>query len=197
MADLVIPVRRVTIGDLYFDLANLMSDEMEQVSIWTGGAYKNRQEFYAALGDEIPPAIVAAMHLAKWRKTGEKPRYDDKWRVNLDDIQWMRHVGGRAVDVKMEKDADGSPLLVVVDAKGEPVKDGKNYKLPTGDEAENVGFALHKDDDGNLSWYYTDTGEDVRPTKAPATSGSTGSPSTATKRERSASVSGTPTTDAA
>lgn len=197
MADPVIPINRVTIGDLYFDLAALMSDEMEQVSIWTGGAYKNRQEFYAALREELPRAVVAALHVAKWRKTGEKPRYDDKWRVNLDDIRWSRHVGGKAVDVSMEKDSDGAPLVVVVDAKGQPVRDGKNYKLPTGDEGEKVGFILHKDEDGNLRWYYVDTGEDVRPTQMPATSGSTGSPSTATKPPRSASASGTPTTDAA
>lgn len=193
MADPVYPVHRVTAGEDHFDLAGLMSDEMAQVKAWTG--HKNRAEFYQAMQDEDPDALTAAFSLVKWRKESKLPRWGEV-RVCLDDLRWSRVVDNRQVELIAEE-RDGKPLIVQVDGNGDPLKEGDSYLEPTGADGEKLGFVLPKTPEGHLRWRFTDTGEDVRPTEQPPTSGSSGSPSTAKTPRSSGSGSGTKTTEAA
>lgn len=194
MADPVIPVHRLSCGDEYFDLSDLWSDEMAQVKSWTG--LKNKAEFHAALKEEDPDAVAAAFTIAR-RRGGDKGCRFSAVRVNLDLLKWSRHLDGRTVEVDYDKNDDGSAVEVVFDpAKQMPVLEGGEFVLPTGDEDEVVGPAVHYDESGNLLWRYVDTGEQVRPTSQPAPSGTTGSPSTeTTSGDGSDSGSGTPMTD--
>src|SRR4051794_2346867 len=187
MAD---PVHRLSCGDEHFDLAGLMSDEMAHVKSWT--QLKNRRDFYQALQDEDPDAVTAAFTLARRRDGNPNCRFSEV-KVNLDDLIWSRHIDGRKVEVSYDAADDGSPLQVLLDDRFRPLRNSDGgYLLPTGEEGERVGPAVLFDGD-EIRWRYTDTGEDVNPTVQPATSGSTGSPTTATKRRGGGSDSGTPT----
>lgn len=162
MAD---PVLRITHGDDSFDLRGLTAQEMAKVKTETG--FRNRQEFFDAITDEDPAAILAAFLLARIRK-GEKPRWDDI-DVNLDDvIAGFYDDTGRQVEPVIQTDDDGRPVL----------RDG----VPVGE----------RDEQGNLKWRYVDSGDPVPPTGSAET---TSSPDTTPKPgESSASGSGIPTT---
>jgi hypothetical protein len=180
------PVRRIVSGDKHFDFSGLMAHEMIQVTKWTG--IEKRRDFYAKILEEDPLALQAAFALVEWRASeSEEPPRLNVAKVDLDDTKGFLHIDGRKVELLMERDSDGEPLLVVINDQGEPVPGNKkgSYRLPTGavdddgKPTEKVGIVPLKHPDGSWRYRYVDTGEDVDPTPETATPGSTGSSTTA------------------
>jgi len=192
------PVRRIVSGDKHFDFAGLMAHEMIQVTKWTG--IEKRREFYNQILAEDPNALQAAFSLVLWREQGgdpEKPPRLHEARVDLDDTKGFLQVEGRKVELLLERDAAGEPLLVLINDKGEPLPGPKRgtYALPKGEEGELVGVVPLKHEDGSWRYRYVDTGEDVDPT--PPTPGSSDSSSTAKTSGNGSGSQSQPQTDAA
>lgn len=117
------PVAVITFGDEEFSLAHVSAQEVIKVKAWTG--CKNRQEWFTAITEEDPEALVAALVLAKQRK-GETVRFADA-DFDFDDLD-VKFVDdqGREVEPINQTNDDGSLKL---DAQGRPLpsldKDGK------------------------------------------------------------------------
>lgn len=178
------PVLRITHGDYSFDLRGLTAKEMAKVKAETG--FANRREFFDAITDEDPNAIIAAFVLARTRND-EKVRWDDI-DVDLDEVRAAYYDStDREVEPVFETNDDGSMLLVKWTDDGRAVKDeaGKYIPDPNG---EPIG---KRDKHGRLIWRYVDTGEEVPPTGSAETT--TSSPATtSTPGDSLDSVSGIP-----
>lgn len=136
MAD---PSVLLTFADEQFTLAHISVQEMMKVKGWT--PYKNRREWFTAIGNEDPEALLAAYVLTKQRK-GEDVRFSE---VDFDlDTLGAKFVDddGREVEPVVEKLKDGT---VKTDKDGAPI--------PVLDKS------------GRPKWTYADTGEPV-PTEA-------------------------------
>lgn len=120
MAD---PTIVITFGTEEFPLAHVTAQEVIKVKTWTG--LKNRREWFGAIGEEDPAALVAALVIAKQRK-GDSIRFTDA-DFDFDDLDAkFIDESGRQVEPVMETNDDGS---VKTDADGVPVRtvdaDGK------------------------------------------------------------------------
>ena len=130
----------MTLGDEEFKLKGVTVQEMAKVKSWT--SYKNRGEWFAAIGEEDPDALIAAYVLCKQRK-GEQVRFSDV-DFDLDALkgQWVDETG-REVEPVLEKNKDGS---FKTDKNGLPV--------PVLDKS------------GRAQWRYVDTGDAVPPVES-------------------------------
>ena len=161
MAD---PVRRITSGDKHFDFAGLMSNEMIQVTKWTG--IEKRSDFHQAILNGDATAAQAAFTVVAWRELGPTNEVDPpRWGsvvVDVDDLKGFLHVDGRRVELLYEREENGDPLFVLADKDGLPVKDGKGkYVKPTGAEGEQKAIVPLLHPDGSLKYKFVDTGEEV------------------------------------
>lgn len=158
------PVLRITHGDYTFDFRGLTAKEMAKVKTETG--FTNRGEFFDAITDEDPNAMIAAFVLARTRQ-GETVRWGDV-DVDLDTVEAGYYDDtDRQVEPVFQTDDDGS---LVLDDDGDP--------KPS------------RDKQGRVIWRYVDTGEEVPPTDSAET---TPSPATTpTPSESPDSASPTP-----
>lgn len=182
MAD---PKLRITHDGVSFDLRGLTAKEMARVKTETG--LRNRGEFFDAITDEDPDALIAAFVIARTR-AGETVRWSDV-DVNLDDVEaGYFDDSDREVEPVFETAGDGSLLLVKRDDDGRVLKDDKGHYIPDPNGTP-VG---KRDDRGRLIWRYVDGSGDVPPTESVE---ETSSPATSTEPgESSASVYAIPAT---
>lgn len=174
------PVLRISYDGHHFDLRGLKAKEMAQVKTETG--LRSRREFFDAITDEDPDAMIAAFALAR-RREGENVRWSDV-DVDLDQVEAGYYDDtDREVEPVFEMDGD-SLLLVKRDENDRPLRDdsGAYIRDPNGSP---VG---KRDEQGRLVWRYVDTGEPVPPTDSAVTSSP---PTTPTPGESSESDSGT------
>lgn len=158
------PVLRVTYDGHTFDLRGISAKEMARVKTETGLA--NRREFFDAITDEDPNALIAAFVLARTR-AGESVRWDDV-DVVLDEVEAGYYDDtDREVEPVYEMDGD-SLLLVKRDDNDRPVKDAQGEYIPD----PNGSPIGKRDKRGNLIWRYVDTGEEVPPTDSVETQSS-------------------------
>lgn len=139
------PTLIVTLGDVDFSMAGVTAQEMYKVVGTT--RYKNKREWFTALENDEPEALIAAYIMAKARK-GESVRFADA-NFNLDDMS-ARLVddSGREVRPVLEVDADGSIKYTV---------------NPDGTQGRPIPVL---DGQGDPQWVYADTNEPVPPTEA-------------------------------
>lgn len=168
MAD---PKLRITHDGDTFDLRGLTAKEMAKVKTETG--FKNRAEFFDAITEEDPDALIAAFVIARTRK-GETVRWSDV-DIDLDKVEAGYYDDDdREVEPVFET-VDGELLLVKRDDDGRVLKDdGGNY-IPD----PNGSPVGKRDDRGRLIWRYADTGEEVPPT---GSAEETSSPAMSTER---------------
>lgn len=119
MAD---PTIVISFGDEEFPLAHISAQEVIKVKSWTG--LKNRKEWFSAMTEEDPEALVAALVIAKQRK-GESIRFANT-DFDFDDLD-VKFVDDHGVVVEpvMETNEDGT---VKTNETGQPIpsvdKDG-------------------------------------------------------------------------
>lgn len=130
MAD---PTMVISFGDEEFRLAGLKASEMLKVKAWTG--CKNRQEWFTAISDEDPEALLAALVIAKQRK-GENLRFSDA-DFEFDDLD------GKFVD---DQGREVEPVLELND-DGSMKKDDAGAPIPA------------KDEHGHPQWRAVESGE--------------------------------------
>lgn len=112
MAD---PTLVISFGDEEFRLAGLKAQEVMKVKAWTG--FKNRKEWFTAISEEDPEALIAALVIVKQRK-GENVRFADA-DFDFDDLDGkFLDEQGREVEPVMETNDDGS---LRKDEKGDPI----------------------------------------------------------------------------
>ena len=162
------PTLVVTLGDVEFPMSGVTLQEMYKVTSTT--RYKNKREWFAAIQDDEPEALIAAYVMAKAR-AGETVRFNDA-NFDLDDMAAkLVDETGREVEPVLEKNPDGSLKFTENDDGSQgtpiPVLDGQ----------------------GQPQWVYSDTGEPVRPTSAAEPPTSVTPPMPGPPSE---SVSGTP-----
>lgn len=105
MAD---PTLIITFGSDEFPLAHVTAQEVIKAKTWTG--CRNRRAWFAAISDEEPEAIIAALVIAKQRK-GEQADFSTA-DIDLDEIN-AKFIDdrGREVEPVLVENADGSPKL--------------------------------------------------------------------------------------
>ena len=151
------PVLRIRHGEYTFDLRGLTAKEMAKVKTETG--LKNRREFFDAITDEDPEALIAAFVIARLR-AGEQVRWADV-DLDLDDVEAGYYDDtDREVEPVFETVEDGSLLLIKRDDSDRPVKDDKGNFIPD----PNGSPVGKRDSKGNLLWRYVESGEPVPPT---------------------------------
>lgn len=112
MAD---PTLVLTLGDETFELLHLSAQEMLKVKGWTG--FKNRQEWFAAMLEEDPEALLAGLVLSKQRK-GEPIRFSEAdFDLDTLDAAFINEHGQKVEPVLQTDDAG----TVVLDAAGKPI----------------------------------------------------------------------------
>ena len=122
--------------------------ELLQITAWTG--YKNKSEWVQALNFGEPLALQAAYALATWRDSKSKPKLDEL-DFDTDDMD-SRLVDetDQTVEAVFELNEDGT---LKIGADGRPV--------------------VTLDSDGEPQFRYSESGDLIRPTSAPATISST------------------------
>lgn len=151
------PVLRITHDGFSFDLRGLTAKEMAKVKTETG--LKNRREFFDAITDEDPEALIAAFVLARTR-AGETVRWADV-DVDLDDVQAAYYDDtDREVEPVFETNEDGSLLLIKRDDNDRPLRDERGDFIPD----PNGSPVGKRDARGALQWRYVDSGDLVPPT---------------------------------
>lgn len=105
MAD---PSVLISFGTEEFSLAHVSAQEVIKVKAWTG--FKNRKEWFTAITDEDPQALVAALMIVKQRK-GEDIRFSDA-DFDMDDLS-AKFVDdqGREVEPVLKTAKDGTLIL--------------------------------------------------------------------------------------
>lgn len=109
------PTMVIRMGDEELRLDEVSAQEMVRVKTWTG--LRNRAEWWRAISEEDPEALLAAYCLAKARK-GEEVRYSeaDFPLSSLD--AWFVDDTGRQVTPQVEVDERGNVRL---DEQGRPI----------------------------------------------------------------------------
>lgn len=116
MAD---PTLVITIGEEEFPLAHVTAQEVLKVKAWTG--FRNRKEWFTAITDEDPEALIAALVIAKQRK-GDDVRFSDA-DFDFDDLDGkFLDDTGRQVEPVLKQAKDGT-LILDDDGKPIPVTD--------------------------------------------------------------------------
>lgn len=141
----------VTHGDDTFKLKGLMASEFSKVKKWTGGDYVNHHDWFRAILNHDPDAILAAFTLLRFRENPETRWGDVDVDLTVVESRWCDD-DGRAVRMRYQTDDDGN-LKVDDDGLPIPVRDGKN---PV--------------------WEYVDTGDAVPPTPSPETTSTVTTP---------------------
>lgn len=132
------PKIQVTLGDETFTLSGLKVQEMAKVKSWT--SLKNREEWWKAITEEDPDALIAAYVLVKQRK-GEQVRFSDAdFDLDTFDVDLVDEQGRKVMPV-FEQNTDGT---VKTRDDGSPIPALK---------------------DGEAQWKYVETGEPVPPTE--------------------------------
>ena len=113
MAD---PTLIVSIGAVEFPLAHVSAQEVIKAKQWTGCA--NRRDWFTAIVNEEPEALLAALVIAKQR-AGETVTYSPDVDFNYDDVS-AKFVDdqGREVEPVLELKPDGTVRL---DDAGKPI----------------------------------------------------------------------------
>lgn len=105
MAD---PTLIITFGEDEFPLAHVTAQEVMKVKAWTG--CRNRRDWYNAISEEEPGALIAALVIARQRKN--IPADFATADYDLDEIQAkFLDDAGREVEPVLVENPDGSPKL--------------------------------------------------------------------------------------